>query len=394
MDSIRNRPGLQGILILSLLASIYILINLALPRLPVNSLVSVFVIQPVLWGLLALMIWKLCPCLPAVKIRHRATFIQIAALIGFVQIVTLTIGGLFSGFGKNPTAFTPLGIAGNLAYVSGTLVGMEFSRAWLVNRLGKRHTFLAVFLVAFLFTFLSQSWAKIGGFSWSIDSIPDNSAVWLPALGESLLATTLALMAGPRASLAYRGILAAFWWFCPVLPDLQWTLKTLIGTLVPILGMLAVNNFYISQGVSGKPRRRAKKESFPAATVIAAVFVMLLAWFGSGALPFQPLVVPTGSMIPVFYPGDIVIIAKTQAKNVNVGDIVEYRSADNNINIIHRVINIQENGSQKTYIFKGDNNDAPDNVPVTEQQILGKEIFRVPKVGWVSLYIKTLLSGG
>jgi signal peptidase I len=394
MNDIRNRPALQWLLFGGLLAGIYFFINLALPRLPLNALVSAFIVQPLLWGALAFLVWRYGSYRPAVRVKGKSSYLQLALIIGFVQVMAYVIAGLFSGFGKSPTAFTPTGILGDLAYVAGTLAGAEFCRAWLVNRLGRRHQFLAVLLISLLFAILSQPLGKISGFAFSIKAIPDLSATWLPALGESLMASMLVLFGGPSASLIYRGLLAAFWWFCPILPDLAWSYKTLIGVLAPILGMVAANWLVTFQGVHGQHRQRFKKESFPTSTILVAVFIMFLAWFSSGALPFLPLVVPTGSMIPVFYPGDVVIIAKIPAEKVKLGDIVEYANPEIKINIVHRVIEMQGSGEQKSFIVKGDNNNSPDSDPVTSQQVIGKVVFQIPKIGWVSLYLKTLFSGG
>ncbi len=389
----KDSRGIQWLMMGGLIIAVYCVTNILLPLLPVGPLIATYVIRPALWGLLAWVSIQASGYRPAVKVRNKSTFIQLAFIVGLMQVMAYGVGGLFLKLGKSPSAFTPTGVLGNLIYVAAMLAGMEFSRAWLVHKLGRRHVFLAIFFVAVFYTLLSQPLSKITHFTFSIDSIPDNSVTWLPALGENLLATTLALFAGPRASLAYRGILAAFWWFCPILPDLDWTLKTLIGVVVPIMGMAVVNSFYAAESSRGQPRKRAKQTAFPAGTVITAVVCVLLVWFAVGALPFQPSVIPSGSMIPVFYPGDIVIVAKIQTSTVKLGDIVEYRNQKEKINVVHRVIEIDGRADQKSFIFKGDNNQSPDIDPVAPQSIIGKVVSRIPKIGWVSIYMKTLLGG-
>lgn len=48
--------------------------------------------------------------------------------------------------------------------------------------------------------------------------------------------------------------------------------------------------------------------------------------------------------------------------------------------IVHRVVDQNNDGM---YITKGDSNDTADPASVTKQQIVGKEIFCVPKAGKV-----------
>lgn len=388
----RDNTKIQGLVIGGLIVAIYGIINLILPRLNIDSFIGAFIIQPVLWGLLAWLSFRASGSLRTTKVRNKSIFVQMAFFIGFMEIMAYCIGGLFSKFGKSPSSFTPTGILGNLFYVGAMLAGMEISRAWLVNKLGRRHSFTAILTVSVLYTLLSQPLSKITGFSLSISSVPNNSA-WLPVFGESLLATMLAYLAGWRASLLYRGLLAAFWWFCPILPDLDWTLKTLIGFVVPVLGMMAINSVFNARGIPGKPRKRSQRASFPSSTIIIAIIGVVMIWFATGALPFKPIVVASGSMEPVFYPGDIVVVDKMPASSVKVGEIVEYRNQQEKINIVHRVIDVEGSGNQESFIFKGDANQSPDINPVAPQAIEGRVVFVIPKLGWVSLYIKTFLKG-
>jgi signal peptidase len=307
-------------------------------------------------------------------------------LIGFCQVALLAIGGLFSGFGKSPYSFTPVGLGTNFIYVGATLLGMELSRAWLVNRIGKRHPSMAIGTVAVLFTLLGLSLSEITGFKLTVASIDTAGSEWLPFLSENLLATLLALHAGPKASLVYRGTLAAFWWFVPVLPDLDWGLKAVIGAAVPITGMLMVNRLVAAGERRG--RKWESENSFPLGWILTALASMLLAWFAVGLFPVKPSVIPTGSMVPVFNPGDIVMVLKVSPENIKLGDIIEFRTET--INVVHRVIEIEKNGN---FVTKGDANDTIDADPVDPRNVNGKVMFTVPKVGWVSIAVKRMLGG-
>ncbi|GAH02350.1 unnamed protein product, partial [marine sediment metagenome] len=224
--------------VLGLVAGIYCLINLALPHAPISGTITTYVLQPILWGLLAWAILRLPRYSPAGKLRLKSSLIQLALIIGFFQIGVSVIGGLFSSFGKSPYSFTPLGIFTNLIFVGAMLIGMELSRAWLINRLGRRHTFLALAWVTLLYTLLCLPLAQVTGLGANIESVTFLNSSFLPLVAENLLATFLAFLAGPLASIAYRGILSGFEWFCPILPNPSWVLKGLLGTIVPIVSLV------------------------------------------------------------------------------------------------------------------------------------------------------------
>ena len=120
---------------MGLLVAIYLTINLALPLVGLNPVIKAYLIQPVLWVILIGIVRFLPGNKPLGKNRRKNTFILLAAGIASVQIFMYFIGGLFSGFGKSPSFFTPLGIAENIFFVGSMLLGMEFSRAWLMTHL-------------------------------------------------------------------------------------------------------------------------------------------------------------------------------------------------------------------------------------------------------------------
>lgn len=115
-------------------------------------------------------------------------------------------------------------------------------------------------------------------------------------------------------------------------------------------------------------------------------------------------VVVSGSMEPVFYRGDIVVLEKADLlglhefnpEEVKVGDIVVYNAVWYDSPVIHRVINITDVNGTKLFMIKGDNNDSPDPYYVKPSQITGRVItigdtpLSIPKIGYITLGIKGL----
>lgn len=115
-------------------------------------------------------------------------------------------------------------------------------------------------------------------------------------------------------------------------------------------------------------------------------------------------VVVSGSMEPVFYRGDIVIVEKTNflgiqefdPNNAQVGDIVVYNAEWFPNPVIHRISNVTEVNGSKYFVIKGDNNDAPDPYLVSLSQItervvtIGDQPFIIPKIGYITIWLKGL----
>ena len=382
-----------GFLLVGLLAAIYLIINLVLPHIGLNPQIATYLIQPLLWGVLIAVVKYMPAYRPLGKRSKKNVFIQLALGMAAAQIMLYLIGGLFSGFGKSPSSFTLLGITENIFYVGMMLIGMELSRAWLVTRYGKKNTFLVIFLATLVFTIVSIPLGQITGFQLRITSSNQVISSWLPLLAENMAASLLVLTAGAGASLSFRGLLAAFWWLCPILPNLDWALKGLIGTVVPIIGIVAINNYYALQAARVKSRKRTRNASMPAGWIITAIIAVAIVWFAVGVFPIKPFLVPSGSMVPVIDPGDVVLVVPVQTDAIKVGEIIEYRNSKENINIVHRVIAITGNASNMFFTTKGDANGSADSDPVSPQAVIGREIFVIPKIGWISIAVKKLLSG-
>lgn len=89
-----------------------------------------------------------------------------------------------------------------------------------------------------------------------------------------------------------------------------------------------------------------------------------------------------------FVVGDMPVIKGEN--EYKVGDVIVYTVPSSKAPIIHRIIKINPDG---TYQTKGDNNSGqlPYEYSIEEEQIHGKVIFLIPKVGYFKLMFNKLL---
>ena len=120
-----------------------------------------------------------------------------------------------------------------------------------------------------------------------------------------------------------------------------------------------------------------------------SLFIVL---FSFGYFGVQPTIIHSGSMRPALDTGDVVIISEVSLDTIKVGDIIQYEM--NNFSTVHRVYDIYGPGEGNAMIFitKGDANDDPDVEPVLPNQITGKAIFTIPKIGWIPIAIKSFIN--
>ncbi|MFD2841281.1 signal peptidase I [Populibacterium corticicola] len=94
----------------------------------------------------------------------------------------------------------------------------------------------------------------------------------------------------------------------------------------------------------------------------------------------------TGSMAPAIHPGDLVATQSVNFEDIKVGDIVVYQlESGQPTTVTHRVTAFTWTAAgTKTLTTRGDANNVTDSLPVRAEQIHGKVMYVVPKIGYLT----------
>ena len=384
------RRGYRWAIVLGLLVSVYLLIHLAFPEI-FSGFARVYVAQPVLWSLLVLVVFSLSRHGPAPGLGFTRSFLWIGLLLGVFHVACLAIAGLFGGFGESPYSHRPYPMFIGFAFWATALVGIEIGRAFVLRAFAGRHTTLMIGLVTLLFAALMVPVSRFTSLASGGEPMPFFGGTFLPLLAENLLACFLAIAGGPLAAIAYRGILEAFEWFSPILPNLTWMVSAFVGTLAPVVGLLAVQGYYSGEEEHGaaEAKPKARRRSSLTAWVITSVIAVALVWASFGLLGIQPITVISGSMEPSIRAGDLAIVRQVPTSDIEVGDVIQFQRG--NGTTIHRVVEVRRH-SDYVFITRGDANNRNDSQPVLSDQVLGKVQLCIPKVGWVSIGVKKAIN--
>jgi len=351
-----------------------------------------YLIPTLYWGLVAgLVIWIEGGVESTFHSRNMK-ILRIALLISAVQIFINIDAGLITKFAKSPAALTPIAITLNLTRVVSNLVGVEVSRSYLVKLGRKKNLNVVIGAVSVFYTFVSTSLTGLFNIGDRLAYVKYLGEVFLPSLAENMTSTYLGLLGGPLCSLGYRVPSSVFQWVSPILPDLPWGFKSLIGVMVPTVGFVAIAatasvSDYVTAGVRNiRNWGELKEDKGSVQSFVFAIIMVLVIWSMTGLLGFQPRVVVSGSMTPSIQIGDIVVSVDTRPERISVGDVVLFMTGKTPI--MHRVIEVNGGMGNLHFITKGDANDTPDD-PVFPEQVKGKLVMTVPKVGWIPLRLRS-----
>lgn len=106
---------------------------------------------------------------------------------------------------------------------------------------------------------------------------------------------------------------------------------------------------------------------------------------------FTPMTVQSDSMSPTFDQGDLIVIKTCDTSKLEVGDIVTFHTIIDNQYALntHRIESIDELNGMRSFTTKGDNNDVADTHIISDGDIVGQYVFKIPGMGKVMDFLSS-----
>ncbi len=126
-------------------------------------------------------------------------------------------------------------------------------------------------------------------------------------------------------------------------------------------------------------------------TVLVGIVVLLaIALVGVRLVGLRPYVVLSGSMEPTYHVGSLIYVKSVDYRELQVGDPITYMLNENTV-VTHRIIEIlpdEQDSETLRYFTQGDANAVPDGTSVHYKNIIGKPVFSIPYLGYLSHFIQ------
>ncbi len=308
-------------------------------------------------------------------------------LIGSISYYLITyIIGYFSGFLRTGYSHSISGIIYNVGLWSIFIIFTEVMRGMIIKK-GKYYKGLVIFSI-FVFSLLEIVTSASIYYIFSKKVLFNLFfTIVIPIVTKNILMTYVADKASYKNNIVYRLIMEIPIYIIPIVPDIGDYLRNLSLLVLPLILLYCHNyNYYESRKIkNGKNLHRNRILNTICDIIIMIVLVCMIVLV-SGKFRFIALTIGSGSMSNTINKGDVVIIDKNS--NYNVGDIVAFKKGRRIL--VHRIVYKSENG----YNTKGDNNKDRDNWLVAEGDIIGKYMFRIKYIGWLTVWTNEWLNGG
>lgn len=319
--------------------------------------------------------------------NYHKEFSQTVFIISIIYFIIYYILGLIIGYSYNVYSTSFIGILRNIVVIVVPLLFREEVRSRFLFLNKKK---FGIFFITFFFIILELFSSTFFTYSNNEELFINFFSVFLPIVLENILLTYLAFIGIRSTVYAYFIPMLISRYFIPITLDVDWFFALLFQLILVVVIFYVSFNEYL-----WKEKRIYSYKTNKTNSVIYLFGVVLIVSFGlfvAGVFKYRPVAILTYSMEPIFTRGDAVIVEKLDDEEKNKlkkGDIIQYQ-LDKTV-VVHRIIKVKKEDNKKVYILKGDNNNAKDPKPVYMEQIMGKVLFSIPKVGYPSVWLSEFL---
>ena len=348
------------------------------------------IIHPIFWILILidLVSYKKHHSIHLYKPIKKIIYVLYLTLIFILLYFCL---GFFIGFSINPYQHTFLKIIQNFYIQVLPIIGLEVVRCFLLLRYKDKKSFPV--LMTILFFFLEINYFIL------FQKIPSKEAFFkylcssiIPLLGAQFLFTYITLKSKYPIVLAFRIMDNLVILLAPILPSVDWFISGSLGLIkITIIYLLFKYQYTKDQHVK---KIHKKNSFFMISYAFALVFATFLVSFMLGFFQYEPIVILSNSMYPIYERGDIVIFEKLSPKqrsHLSIGKIIIYELE--NQYIAHRIVSVMNHENNVSYVTKGDNNNVEDFYLVDSKNIQGIYKFSIPFIGFPSVWLNEYFHG-
>lgn len=206
------------------------------------------------------------------------------------------------------------------------------------------------------------------------------------SIANNMLYTYIASRYGIKPTITYRLITTLYIYLIPYIPDVYIFFRTFIRILYPLLIYLYFEKYYNKD----KDKEISKDEKKQIVSLIVG-FVLITSIIMVVSCKFYvgALVIGSKSMTGSINMGDVVVFVADK-KHINKDDVIVFKKDD--IIIVHRVVNKTIINDKNRYYTKGDANKTLDENFVTDDNLMGKVVFKIKYIGQPTLWLRNVFN--
>ena len=215
------------------------------------------------------------------------------------------------------------------------------------------------------------------------------ATIILPVISKNVLCTYVSYKVGYKPVIIYLLVVELFGYLMPIIPNPNQYLYSIIWLIAPMI-LLYRLYLYLKKNKHDKKVERQENKNKLIALILPLIIVVVLVYFVSGYFHHQAVVIASGSMENTISKGDIVIIEKIDGNidDLELNQVIAYTY--NKRIIVHRLVKKIIVNNEPYFYTKGDANNDIDNYKITKDMIIGIVNYKIPYIGYPTVWINEL----
>ncbi len=323
------------------------------------------------------------------KDRNRYTkdilFEEVIFLLTFFLLYYLS--GLLIGFARTQNYYSLQALFAIFIPSISIIILKEFLRYNILKKSEDNKLFIILTCILFIMIDIKDyfTFSQFSSVNTAFDFIAINL---LPIISSNIVCTYLSLRVGYKPVIFYLLVMELYQFLLPIVPNPSGYLVSIVGIVVPAILCYRVYNIF--KKYKDEDIEREKKSGLIVSYAITTLIIAIMVYFTSGYFHYYAVAVVSGSMEPTIHIGDVVVVEKIDEKydELKVGQVLVFNY--NGVTIVHRLINIIEDGGHYYFYTKGDANQDPDNFTLTEENVVGTTNIKIPMIGLPATWLNRL----
>lgn len=323
-----------------------------------------------------------------ISLTNTRQIIILLSAIGIMYVAIMYILGIFAGFYYSTVKFSIWTILNYIIPYIIIIISSEIIRKRILLKENKISKFIILIALVILDVILSTN-------IYNLKTVNDYfvliSFIIISSIANNILFNYIIIKyRNAKAIIAYRIITTIYMYVIPIIPNIYLFLESIIKIIVPYIIYIVMESIY---NRDNKVVSVQQKKKDIIASIIICLIILIIVMLVSCQFKFGLLVIGSDSMFGTINKGDIILYDRyDEDDKIETGDIIVFLYEDTKI--VHRIEDQRLMGAEMRYYTKGDANIQKDDGYRKREDIIGKVKFRIPYIGYLTLWINNLIENG
>lgn len=307
-------------------------------------------------------------------------------MLGFAiaYLILFYIMGFYFGYYENPIKLSFRSLINHIIPVGIIIITSEIIRKILLSqkiKFSKIITFVCMVLIDLII------YTKVYDFTSYDDFLTILGLIFFASVSCNLLYNYISIRFGDKPIIIYRLITILYVYLIPIIPDVLVFFRAILRMLYPYIIYLVLEYSYSKSNFA--IAYKDKKKNIIQNTIwisLMLVLVMLI----SCKFSYGIIVIGSGSMTGTINVGDVILYESYDKQDIYKDDIIVFYK--DNVQTIHRVVEVINSNGEFRYYTKGDANTEMDNGYITSKDITGISKLKIKYIGYPSIWIRDLFN--